>query len=215
MNKIFKNLAKDQISEQSQPQSVIKDIVTELLPSTVFLRDENPADFEKLYNLFVEEIDPRDLLEHIFVREFVEELWEGRRFRRIKCSTINAARQEAIERIFCQFYAAGGPVDIHTELDSVALAESWITRDERSATADSILKDHGIGEQEIQAICLVLRLSELECIDRLINGSLFRREKVHNSLRRHRDDVRKAVSAYPESTVSDADFVEASNDIDK
>ena len=60
-----------------------------LLPKTPLLMSESEDEFEALRSDLAEEIKPRGIIEHMYVADIAEIVWESRRLHRCKAVMIN------------------------------------------------------------------------------------------------------------------------------
>ncbi len=209
MENSFDKTNADNFADQSKSISTASEVIKELMPRPLLLPGESEDELKAFHQGFIEATNPSEIIEHVFVQEVSDYTWEMARFRRMKVSTINSARREAVEKILfpCLFDGERG----HTDSINLArvLAHGWSSgKDDVRKMAIEILDAHGYGESDIQAVCYSLRIDEIESIDRLISVSECRRNGALKELERHRDSTARRAREYSERAISNAEIVE-------
>src|SRR5262245_36504884 len=92
-----------------------------LLGPPSLLEGEDDKIYDELWRRVLDIIDPSDVLEDIWVRDFVDLTWEGFRWRRLGASLMCASAHQGLERVLQRLLDDGrSPQE---------MAKSWAARD--------------------------------------------------------------------------------------
>ena len=165
------------------------------------LPGEDPAAYHALDERVRAPVDPRDMLEEIWVRDIVDRLWEILRLRRLKAKAMQALAHEGLAKLLRALTGTWSNEE---------LVSGWIKRDRAAVLrVKALLKEAGFDEETIAAQTLLDNLAAFEKIDRSIMQAEARRDAAFREIERRRDLVaarlRNAVRA-----IEDAEFKEVS-----
>ena len=73
-----------------------------ILPTVPLLMTESKDEFKRIRDALADEIDPRGILEQMYVEDIAYLVWEVLRLRRSRAGIINAAFRKALERVLEQ-----------------------------------------------------------------------------------------------------------------
>jgi hypothetical protein len=173
------------------------------------IRDDTAASYEALFAHIIAEVRPRGIVEHIWVRDFVDLAFEVVRLRGLKADLLTAGAGEGLRTVLR---------DLGID-DYFSLAKRWHARDpDAIATVEAALAAAGLGLGVVRAQALAARLREVEAIDRMIRSAEARRDEMLRQLYRHQAElaerlrraaaaqeaVQEAVQAQIEVQVQDA-----------
>lgn len=160
------------------------------------IEGEDPAVYEALAGRISAAVEPRDVIEEIWVRDISDNLWEILRLRRLKAKLMHSASRlelaEALRRL------TGKP--------SVSdLIDGWARRDAAMVEkVNAVLKRAGLDQEAILAQALEVKLDTFERIDRMIMQSEARRNLILREIDRHRDVLAQRLR--DAAAIEDAEF---------
>jgi hypothetical protein len=141
------------------------------------LLGEDEAVYEELLSKVVAALAPRDIIEAIWVKEFVDRICDGQFYRRVRVGFLTDTQKEAVQRLL--------------QLNGSVIAR-WVAGDKAArAAVEKALKEQGLDWDTIRGRALSNKLDKLEQLDVLIGGADARRDKaLHNLERRRESGVR-------------------------
>jgi hypothetical protein len=137
---------------------------------------ESAASYEALLTRVCATLEPTDVLEHIWIRDFVDLVWEVFRLRRLKAALMTAAAHEAMTEV----------------LRPLSEAAEWAARDwaKREApvvkTVEAALAQAGLSMDAVAARTVSVRIGDFERIERMTAAAEARRNAALRELQRHR-----------------------------
>ena len=169
-----------------------------LLGPPPLLDGEDAGAYDALYGQILTAVAPRDVLEEIWARDVVDNLWETLRLRRLEVSFMRASAHEGVARLL-------GP---RTTILERGLVGRWAAR-ERAAInkVDGLLKQAGLDQEAIAAQTLALKLDTIERIERMIMQTEGRRNMILREIDRHRDVLAQRLRQAA-TEIEDAEFEE-------
>ena len=145
------------------------------------IEGENTQDYDDLVTRISTEVKPDDILEHIWVRDFVDLVWEASRLRRLKANLMTANAVHGLAQVLEPFMGCS---------DAESLAVDWAKRKSRAIKrVDTILASTGLTMDAVMAQTLSLKLDDIERIDRMIAIAEARRNVVLREIDRHRESL--------------------------
>jgi hypothetical protein len=163
------------------------------------LEGEDLADYRRLEASVRAAVTPRDALEEIWTRDFVDLFWETLRLRRLKAKLMRAAAHDGLRKVL-------QPLVSYLEL--LDLVDGWAQRDlEAVARVNALLAQAGLGPEAIAAQTLVAHLDAFERIDHMIMQTEARRNMVLREIDRHRDVLARRLREIS-ATIEDAEFTQ-------
>ena len=140
------------------------------------LSDEDDAAYNELLSKITNVLWPEDAIEAIWVKEFVDCIWDGLLYQRTKAGFIAEAQRHAVQSL--------------VKIDDRVLAQ-WLAG-EKAATAavEKALKRQGYDRDALLARALSGKLDKLEQLGRMIENVERRRDKALKSFERHRENLR-------------------------
>jgi hypothetical protein len=139
-------------------------------------------------------IRPADILEEIWLRDFLDLAWETLRWRRLKAALVNGAAAQELADVLYPLIAVRAAVAEEADEDPVSvlktargLAKRWAAREgEAVAEVDALLASAGLTIEAALARALASKLDQVERIDRMIVSAEARRNAVLREIERHR-----------------------------
>ena len=143
------------------------------------LEGEDEAAYAGLLERVEEAVKPRDVLEQIATRDFVDITWEILRLRRLREPVIIAGHADVIERML-------GP--IHGYTTAGRMREAWLRGDgEAIDKVAAMLEQCSYTLDDVHARALAARIDVIERLDRMVAQAEHRRRLVIGELDRRRD----------------------------
>ena len=133
-----------------------------------------------------QEIEPRGIVEHMYVSETASIVSEILRFRRCKAAIINAAYCAALKNLLSRELN----VDYQT---AEQLAQGWFTDDASKKQVAEILRQRQLDNSAIEAEAIRSLASELEMLDRMLTSLEGRRNRTIRFIAEYRESFAKKV----------------------
>lgn len=172
----------------------------EILPAIAahldFLFDDRPTlpgedeeHYDALLRSMIQQLKPADVIEAIWVKNIVDFIWDAKRMRQWRGRILMQARLKAVEDFITPalknednlgFGMLAGP-------SADALAAGWVAgREIEKERVDGMLRDRGLSAADVPAHSFLLRLSDIEKIDRLASAADQRRDTLLREIERKR-----------------------------
>jgi hypothetical protein len=161
-------------------QNIIQDPELALLYEPSLLVSDSQRRFSCLRDAILEQLKPRDFIEHMWVAEFIAGEWESWRLRRYKSLIVTAARHQAVHNLL------GMVLETDTRYDIDDLAERYFTTKIVRRKVERILRDFGLSEANIDAEACRCSISDLAGIDRRLAELALRHDKILQRLEDNR-----------------------------
>jgi hypothetical protein len=168
------------------------DSAFQLTSKMPLLVTESEDDFGALTSELKQEIEPRGVIEQMYVADIAALVWEILRLRRCKVGIINTAFKEALSEIV--YRLAGEPETGTPEsewVDRVCL--DWFSKRAARKEVLELLEKFRLDESAIEAEAIRSRFSELEMFDRMLTLQESRLDKALRSIADYRDSFAKQV----------------------
>ena len=165
------------------------------------IRDDTAAPYAALLAHIIAEVKPHGIVEHIWVRDFVDLAFEVVRLRGLKADLMTASAGEGLRNVLRDLGAD----------DYFGLAKRWFAREPGAiAAVEAALATAGLGPGVVRAQALAVRIGEVEAIERMIRSAEARRDEMLRQLYRHQAELaerlRRAAAA---QETSEAEQIEA------
>jgi hypothetical protein len=165
---------------------------------------EDPSQYEERLSRVYAAVRPKDILEEMVVRDVVDLDWEIGRLRRVKAGVFAAGLQASL---FAKLIAAPKM----TETKARELAQRFVAEDPSAGKeVDKALSSVGLTMAAVTAHTMMVRLRDVEAIERLIASVEGRRHAALRELERRRSALAEA--SRREEEVVDADFEDVGPD---
>jgi hypothetical protein len=171
------------------------------------IKGENPADYQALLKRVSIAVQPKDVLDEIWVRDIVDLYWEMLRLRRLKAGLLNASMGDGLRAVLGSLRSTGS-----SSLTTEALVQSWLngSPDSRKKVEQS-LAAAGFSMDVVAAAALSKKLDEFERIDVMITRAEARRNNALREIDRHRATLGAALRAAVDDA-EDAEFTDVETD---
>lgn len=163
--------------------------VAALLPKSPLLITESLDDFDCIRAALNHEIRPNGIIEHMYVADIAQLVWEILRLRRCKVSIINLAFRAALEELTAQLLRDPGQQKYLVRDEAEKLAEAWFSKDSAKKKILDLLKYFQLDESAIEAEAIRRSAADIELLDRLLASIEARRDKALRRIAEHRSDL--------------------------
>ena len=167
-------------------------------PSGV-LQGEKTADFDALLARITSTLRPSDVFEEMWTRDVADLVWEVFRLRRLKAALMREDAHKGLAAVLLPRESLV-PGNFHR------VAKDWACGDRAAmATVEAVFATAAVTMDTVHAKTLVLRIDEIERIDRMTTLAERRRDSILRGIDQYRTDfsqrLRRAVEA-----AEDAEF---------
>jgi hypothetical protein len=160
-----------------------------LLPKLPLLISESVDEFDALRDAFEREIEPRGIIEQMYVHDISSIVWEILRLRRCKVVIINAAYRSALDDLLAQLLRRPGQYIHEVEDEAQNLAHAWFTDKEAKKQVSEILGQFNLDESTIEAEAIRRSSSDLELLDKMLTSLESRRDKALGCVAEYRTSL--------------------------
>lgn len=153
------------------------------------LPEENEEHYDALLRSMIQQVKPVDVIEAIWVKNIVDLIWEAKRMRQWRGRILIQARLKAVEDFITQALKNEDPTGLSMlgGPSADALAAGWMAgREIEKERVDGMLRGRGLSEADVPAHSFLLRLSDIEKIDRLASSADQRRDALLREIERKR-----------------------------
>jgi hypothetical protein len=161
------------------PRAKLPEGVESLLGKPLLLPHEDPDRYYALHQAVGAAIQPRDLFEYFWVRDFTDLTWEIERYRRLRAAVLTETEREAVRHRMRGRVDNGKTEDLRA-LDAKAaeLTHMWFDMDRQRDDEQQEL---------IISVAFCLRSKEIDQLEKHIAACESRRNKVLIQLESRRD----------------------------
>ena len=173
--------------------------LNDLLGPPPVLEGEDSVAYHALWARIREAVTPRDILEEIWARDIVDNLWETLRLRRIKTALLHSSAHEGLERLLAPM------TEYH---DRERLVKGWASgRASAIEEVSTLLTNAGLPAESIVAETMAAKLDTLERIDNMTLKAEARRIAIFREIDRRREVFTQRLREAA-NHVEDAEFTE-------
>jgi hypothetical protein len=169
-------------------KSVRPGIVLQFLEKPPLLRDEDPQIYYEFFESVVSETEPRDIIEWIWLVQFVNSTWDALRLRRLRAVYIDGRHEHALYTVLRNSKTPNGHSLNSTEYAKVLHLVDKAT--EQCMGDPAQLWQHKANPDIVPATAILQNAERLEILDRLIERAERRCDAIVQHL-----EVRRAVFA--------------------
>lgn len=170
----------------------------DLLGPPPVIAGEDANEFNELLDRVRADAKPKDMIEEILVRDFVDLVWDIRRLRRLKANLLQANSHEGVGRLLL------ARADMADMLEVDDLSKKWAKR-QCVKKVERRLASAGLMIDAVMAETLSVKLDDIERIERMITTAEARLEANLRELDRHRAVLAQALKRATKD-VEDAEF---------
>jgi hypothetical protein len=169
-----------------------------LLGPPPLIPGEKLVDYQELAQRIAATVKPKDMLEEILVRDFVDLTWEIRRMRRLKAGFLTSVQSHGVQRVLTEI--------LSYDEGRSALADAWAARDPQAIKqVDDLLSAKGLSMDLAVARALASNIGPFERIDAMISNLEARRNAALRELERRRASLALALRRATDDVI-DAEF---------
>jgi hypothetical protein len=155
-----------------------------ILSKTPLLITESENDFAELKMALTRELQPRSIIERIYVADIATIVWEISRLRRCKVAIVNMAFKDALSNLL---YRLVGHDPAHRQIIEKAPGDWFLNRKVRSEVS-GLLENFHLDQSAIEAEAIRSKFSELEMLDRMLTLHEARFNKTLRSIHDYQDN---------------------------
>jgi hypothetical protein len=173
--------------DYTRANAALSDIHYALLGEIPLLPGEDPIQLDQLWEEVHTILQPVDFIDKIYARDIVKLLWEERRLYRLRAEFLKSSSHLGLEQI----------LQHHVEYERRrSFISRWVQGDPKTVEeVNAILAKSSLTREAITAETFVIKLRELENIDRMIAAHEDRRNKALRELAFHREFVHRSLIA--------------------
>lgn len=153
------------------------------------LPGENGEQYDALLRSIVQQVEPADVIEAIWVKDVVDLIWEAKRLRRWRGQILVHAQVKAVGELIITAIQDVRGVDINGDEDALIdrLSTGWAVGSKKEKRqVDEILRTRGLAAENVTAHSFLLNLPAIERIDRLASAADQRRDALLREIERKR-----------------------------
>jgi hypothetical protein len=179
-----------------------------LLPKPPLLITESSDEYDAIRDALAREIEPRGVIERLYVEDIAFIVWETLRIRRCTAVIINSAFRTALSQLLEQFLTEPGQVfDFGPKEEAETLALGWFTNQEARKKILRLLNQFKLDESAIEAEAIRTVSSELEILDRRLTSLEWRRTKALRCIADYRDSLALRLRESADRMIEDKDVL--------
>lgn len=153
------------------------------------LPGENADQYDALLRSIVQQVEPSDVIEAIWVKDIIDFIWEAKRLRRWRGQILVQARLKAAEDLIRPALRNADPFgdDGIGGPSADELAAGWVTNSEiEKKRVDAMFQERGLTAADVTAHGFLMNLPAIERIDRLASSVDQRRDTLLREIERKR-----------------------------
>jgi hypothetical protein len=166
---------------------------------------ESAEQFADLHGQLEQEIEPRGMVERMFVSDIATLTWEILRHQRCKTAIINMEFIEALKILLLRLMSEHDRMPAHKQIHD--LATRWFTHKDARDEILELLKQFGLDEVAIEAEAIRKSSADLETIDRMLTMAEARRNRILRSVAEYREDLAKRLKHRSDFLIEQNDLV--------
>ena len=163
--------------------------IRSILNDCALIDGESADSYDDLMERCQSALKPTDMLELIWLKDFVDNLWEGLRLRRLRAADLNRFRVQGMASVLESIIALGEEPGgaFLWRMDAEKLAKDWQTGDPDAVRqVENLFHQFGFSLESVLAAALHDQLSTFERLDRLIDAADRRRNRTIKELLNYR-----------------------------
>ena len=159
---------------------------TKIWSNPPLLSSERLAEFQALHAAMVREIDPRGVIEELYVHDISWFVWEIVRLRRCRINIIKANHLGGLRHLLSDMINEPGQFAGAAEQTAEELSLKWFASKRGKEEVRRTLKAYDLDDSAIEAAAIHQCLHELEALDRLMSNLEIRRDRALESIASYR-----------------------------
>ncbi|MDB5594043.1 MAG: hypothetical protein JWM36_1004 [Hyphomicrobiales bacterium] len=179
---------------------VLAPALDSLLGPPALLDGEDLNDYQAFHRRILDVVQPKDIIEELWVRDLVERSWDVNRFRTWKSKILAVCAPEALESLLYLI--------VTSRLEREILIRGWASGDTaKIQTIKAYLKKAGLGVEAIAGRTFLSHVSEFDTIEKLLLQAERRRDEVLREIGRRRESLARQLDAAT-TEIDEAEFSE-------
>ena len=159
------------------------------LPTSPVLLSESAADLDRVRETLNNEIQPRGVVEQLYLLDYAWLTFEVLRLRRCKIAILNTNFVPAIETIFRQLLLQSGYNPGEASATAKDIAQRWFANKQVRKHGARLLRQYRLDVSAIEAEAFRKSAKQIEQIDRLLASTKSRRSKIIRELAAYRNGL--------------------------
>jgi hypothetical protein len=155
-----------------------------ILESSLLITESKEA-FASLQRELAREIQPKNIVEKIFLADVAACVWETMRLRRCKDYIINLAYRQAISQVLDNLL--GSPENSAEGEARIALERDWFSKPQARRELAERLAKFQLDEGVIEAAAISSQADQLEMLDRMISAQQARLHRAFGAISDYRE----------------------------
>jgi hypothetical protein len=174
--------------------------------SSPVLITESAEQFADLHGQLEQEIEPRGIVERMFVSDIATLTWEILRLQRCKTAIINMEFIEALKILLLRLMSEHDRIPAHKQIHN--LATRWFTHKGARDEILELLKQFGLDEAAIEAEAIRKSSADLETIDRMLSTAEARRNRILRYVPEYREHLAKRLKQRSDLLIEQNDLAQ-------
>ena len=167
------------------------------------IEGENQADYETLRALCLKTVKPADIIEEIWLHDFINYTWELERLKKIKAALFRIGRQDAVHGLINDYSDENV-----TYIEAKHLSKEWSRGDlEIVGYVDGLIAEHSLGESALAAKIFEKNIMKMVKMDKLIAAYSHRRDRALRELENRRELLARRARDFAEGLAQDAEVI--------
>jgi DNA-binding protein H-NS len=160
-----------------------------LFAKSVRLLEDDTTVYDDLLSKVTAAIAPRDIIEAIWVKEFVDRFWDSQFYQRMRAGFLAEAQKDVVRSL--------------VKLNERVIAQ-WVAGDKAATAAiETALKGRGADWDTVRADAVAYNLDKIEQLECLIERAETRRDKALHTLERRRESRVRRLPTVLDGTEAD------------
>src|SRR5437588_676290 len=148
------------------------------------LATETMSAYEKLRDMIVTEVQPRDMFEYAHLRRHMDLTWEAARYQRCATAIINITARDALKGLVAELAKDG-----IEGLSADQIVEGWFADTKIRLLVTERLQRYGFDEDTVAAQAVAMRSAELARISEMRTRAEAQANAHLREIERHRDAI--------------------------
>ena len=201
----------EKLQSNSAQESVTRLVPTdilELLGDPPLVRGEEPEDYDRLFNQLAATIDPQDFVDWIYTKDILDLVWEIKRWRIIKSAFFDNELMRSGSRLVGELLEddTGGYVFDAENKAKQLVVGSNIGDPESQRKLNQLLVTNGLSQQAILSHALILKLNDIERLEKLIASAEKRRDDLLKSIEARRQILAKRLKESSDALIDELEI---------
>lgn len=180
----------DERIRRPSPSRITQDTLSSLgriFAKRPLMLGESETDYDEFFASMLATVEPEDLIEHIWLKDLVDQTWEVQRLKRLKATVLLKAGKETLTKLLSTVQEAGVG-DGGRALTGAELVAAYAAGDaEAVEEVDRVLGTLGTDMDAVSAQVLADELDQIGTIEGMIAATELRRNRLLIEIEARRD----------------------------